>query len=224
MTDSPCSRQQNIVVQELPNEILIYDLKIDKAYCLNQMAGLVFGFCDGQRTVAEISDLMSQKLKTTVSEELVRLAVNDLGKNNLIENAEYSSIYLMGYSRRELVKKVGLASMVALPIISSIVAPTPAMAASGGGTQALLSSCVVTTDCVSGLTCRTCLGGTLCPAPPGPGIKLCCSGSGVGPGTFLGCSLNSPACDLQAVNCCTNAVTFTVTNCTSAGSGSCNCA
>ena len=68
MTEKPASRRQNIVVQELADEILIYDLLIDKAFCLNETAKLVFELCNGNRTMAEISDLMSEQLKAKVNE------------------------------------------------------------------------------------------------------------------------------------------------------------
>lgn len=36
MTNHPISRKANIVLQEFENEILIYDLSINKAFCLNR--------------------------------------------------------------------------------------------------------------------------------------------------------------------------------------------
>ncbi len=118
-------------MQDLENEVLIYDLTINKAYCLNQTAGLVYQLCDGKRTVAEISDLMSKELKTKVSEDLVWFAIDGLKKDNLLENADELSNHFDGLTRREVVKRVGLASMIALPVISAFVAPTAANAASG---------------------------------------------------------------------------------------------
>jgi Coenzyme PQQ synthesis protein D (PqqD) len=88
MTNKPISRKANIVVQDLETEVLIYDLTINKAFCLNQTAGLVYQLADGRRTVAEISDLMSKELKTLVSEDFVWLALDGLKKDNLLENAD----------------------------------------------------------------------------------------------------------------------------------------
>ncbi len=135
MTNYPESRKANIVVQDLENEVLIYDLSINKAFYLNQTAALVYQLCDGKNSVAEISDLMSKKLKTLVSEDLVWLALDGLKKDNLLENADEVPNHFAGLSRREVVKKVGLMSMVMLPLISSVVAPTAVNAASTcGGT------------------------------------------------------------------------------------------
>lgn len=148
MNNRPISRKSNIVVQDLENEVLIYDLTINKAFCLNQTSDLIYSLCDGKRTVAQISDEISKRLKTLISDDFVYLALDELKKNNLLENSEELANHFAGISRREVVKKVGLASMVALPIISSVVAPSAVMAQScntitrnvGDG-----SNCVTTT-------------------------------------------------------------------------------
>lgn len=118
---------------------MIYDLNINKALCLNQTAALVYQLCDGTRTVSETNDLISKKLKTPVDEELILLALNELKKNNLLETNKESLNSLPVISRREVAKKVGLASLVALPIIASVVAPSAALAQSAG--LAIFSSC-----------------------------------------------------------------------------------
>jgi len=51
----PESRQSGLVIQELGGEILIYDLREDKAFCLNATSALVWQACDGNKTVGEIS-------------------------------------------------------------------------------------------------------------------------------------------------------------------------
>ena len=127
----PIARQHDLVVQEFANEILIYDLIINKAFCLNETSALVWQFSNGKNSVSEIADLMSKKLKTLINEDFVQLALNDLRQNNLLENEDDLSNYFAGLSRRKIVKRVGLASMIALPLISSIIAPSAAMAASG---------------------------------------------------------------------------------------------
>ena len=81
MTSLPLARSVEIVLQETGKELLVYDLRINKAYCLNETAGSVFQLCDGHKTVSQISELMSQKLKTLVSQDLILLTINDLNKN-----------------------------------------------------------------------------------------------------------------------------------------------
>lgn len=126
----PQSRKQNIVVQNFDSETLIYDLTANKAFCLNQTSGAVWQLCDGTKSIAEIADLMSENLKMPVSEDFVWLAIGDLQKENLIE-VEISQPFFAGQSRREVIRKIGLASMIALPVISSLVAPRAVDAQSG---------------------------------------------------------------------------------------------
>lgn len=126
------TRQSNLVVQELQNEILIYDLDKNKALSLNGTASAVWRLCDGEKSVTEISRIMSRELNSPISEDLVWLALDQLQKENLLENTQTIKSKFEGISRREVIRKVGLATMVALPVISSIVAPTALHAQSGG--------------------------------------------------------------------------------------------
>ncbi|MEK7725281.1 MAG: hypothetical protein AAB336_13085, partial [Acidobacteriota bacterium] len=111
----PLSKNENIVVQETDRELLIYDLVSNQAYCLNETSALVWQFSNGQNSIAEITDLMSQKLKTLVTQEVVWLALEQLKKDNLLENGEDFEIDYHGLTRRQIIKKIGLASMIALP-------------------------------------------------------------------------------------------------------------
>jgi len=78
--NNPISRQDDIVVQQSKDEILIYDLKLNRALCLNETSALVWRLCDGTKSVEEISQAISKKLKTPVSEDLVFLALDQLKK------------------------------------------------------------------------------------------------------------------------------------------------
>lgn len=119
----PCIRSNEFVVQELEDELLIYNLQTNQAICLNQTAALVWRYCDGKSEVSEIVQKMEKELGASVKEELVLFAISELNDKGLIENGEGISNGFDGLSRREIVKKVGFASLVALPIVSSIVAP-----------------------------------------------------------------------------------------------------
>lgn len=119
----PSARNSDIVVQDLRQEVLIYDSKLNKAYCLNETASRVFRACNGTTTFAE--------LKTTYgfSEDLILLSIGELQAAGLIENK--SGIYINGLSRRSLIKRAGLSSVAALPLVSVLVAPKASSAASG---------------------------------------------------------------------------------------------
>ena len=100
--------------------------------CLNQTAALVWKYCDGKGDISEITGKLEKELGASVNEELVLFAVSELNEKGLIENGEGISDGFEGLSRREIVKKIGFASLVALPIVSSIVAPKAASAQTQG--------------------------------------------------------------------------------------------
>ena len=122
----PVARKEGLVIQELPDEILVYDLKINKAHCLNETAAFVWKACDGKNSVADITKLFGNKSNSQVPEDLIWLALDQLSENNLLEKELEAK--LKGQTRREVIKKIGLASIVALPIISALIFPQSALA------------------------------------------------------------------------------------------------
>ena len=44
----PHARTDNLVIRELDDETLVYDMERDEAHCLNQTAALVWKQCDGK--------------------------------------------------------------------------------------------------------------------------------------------------------------------------------
>ncbi len=126
----PIARKNDLVVQEMGNEVLIYDLKTDKAICLNETSALVWQNCDGKTTVNEIAKTLEKKLGKSINEDLVWFALTQLGKENLItEEADFSNKFA-GLTRREIIKRVGITTAVALPIVTGLVAPVAAQAVS----------------------------------------------------------------------------------------------
>jgi hypothetical protein len=136
----PLARKSGLVVQEVPDEMLVYDLERNKAHCLNKTAAIVWKSCDGNNSVADIARSVENQAGGAVTEDFVWLAIDQLSENDLLET-EMRSVF-GNQSRREVIKKIGLASMIGLPIIASLVAPSSAMAA---------ASC----NCGSPATCQT---------------------------------------------------------------------
>lgn len=127
----PLARKSDIVIQEFGSEILIYDLRANKAFNLNQTSTLIWQLSDGDKTIAEIAEDISKKLSSPVNEEFVWLALEQLRKEKLVENdTEIAGLY-QGVSRREIIRRVGLGTLVALPLVSSLVAPMAIQAQSG---------------------------------------------------------------------------------------------
>lgn len=147
----PLARTDALVVKELEGEVLVYDLKRDKAHCLNPTAASVWKHCDGKTTAAEMTRLLERELPTPVDDDVVWLALGQLRKFHLLEK-ESVSFGMVKVSRRDLVRKYLPAALV-LPVILSIPAPTAAQAASGCGVRG--SACGgANPPCCPGFTCN----------------------------------------------------------------------
>ncbi len=154
-SQKPMARQTGLVVQDMPGEVLVYDLESNKAHCLNESAAIVWRSCDGASTVEDIVKNFEKTSGGKISEDFVWLAIDQLNSNGLLMGNVDSKF--AGQSRRDVLKKIGLASIVALPVIASLVAPQSAMAATSclctvPGNCTLQTGCPSTVNCNSG-TC-----------------------------------------------------------------------
>lgn len=120
----PIAENKNIVVQNIGKEILIYHLVSNKVFCLNETLSKVYMACDGKTTYEEF------KSRYQFTDDLIFLSLDELKSENLIEtDSEYQSPFAT-LTRREAVRRVGFSTMIALPVISSVIAPTSVNAAS----------------------------------------------------------------------------------------------
>jgi hypothetical protein len=161
---TPKSRKDNLVIQELEGEVLIYDLEKNKAFCLNETSALVWQACDGSRTIANITDVVGKQLNSQVNEDVIWLALDQLSKESLVEKQTELGSKFSGLSRREVVKKVGLASLVALPMIATLTAPVAAQtgtcvqnapACQPNGMTCTINSNCCSCNCNAGMQCTT---------------------------------------------------------------------
>jgi hypothetical protein len=175
-SQKPIARKEGLVIQEMPDEILVYDTETNKAHCLNSTAAFVWQACNGDNSVSDIARLFGSQAKSPVQEDLVWLAIDQLNDNNLLEKELKANFN--GQSRREVIKKIGLAAVVGLPIVASLVAPTAALAVTCSSGQG--QPCVGNAGnsvCCNGLCCdnpaaMNCLAGGGCPTmSPNPDVK-----------------------------------------------------
>jgi len=138
----PVARKEGMVVERLPDEVLVYDTGRDRAHCLNETAAFVWQQCDGRTTTKEMTRRLGEHVGATVDEKVVWLALDQLGRNYLLERRPVAPAAFAGMNRREMVRALGLAAVVAVPVVTSIVAPTPAQAVTckGSGTPCTSSS------------------------------------------------------------------------------------
>lgn len=116
----PKAREHRLIVKELPDETLVYDLDADLAYCLNTTAQAVWKRCDGSQSVKEIGDAIGKETGTQVDESIVWLALDQLEKSKLLDQT--ANGFFAGGARRRVIRNIGVTAL-ALPIIVSIVVP-----------------------------------------------------------------------------------------------------
>jgi len=151
----PKARHNKLVIQELEDEVLVYDLKRNQAHCLNRTAALIWEHCDGKQTVRGLARLLEQEFGVVTDEEVVWLGLLQLNKFHLLQEQMAPSAGPDRISRRELGRRLGAVAASSLPLIVSVVAPTAAQAASGGLPNG--SPCEVDPECAS-----TCCVANLC--------------------------------------------------------------
>jgi hypothetical protein len=209
----PLSRHDGVLIRDMAEETLIYDLTVDKAFCLNRTSALVFHECDGLKSVADISQILTARLETPVSENVVWLAIRQLKSDNLLANGADLVTPLDGISRREAVRRLGIASAVVLPLVSAVVVPSALHAQSAqcaGFTIPALT-------CVPGNTTDLSDDGCLCTGNPecagvcpvaSPGVPRYCVGGNTGPfcapGNTLDLSIDCCPCtsNLECIGVC----------------------
>ena len=148
----PLARNDGLITKKTGDEILIYDIEQHKAHCLNEMAGLMWEHCDGKTTINQLASLLTlnENVGKEELEQIVILALDQLKKSNLLNEAFNPPKMTHRISRRQLVKAAGIA-LVALPVISTLIAPNVADA------QCCIpdgNKCSDSRQCCSGL-CRS---------------------------------------------------------------------
>ena len=166
---APLARTDDLVVEDLAgdggaDEVLVYDQRNDQAHCLTREAAMVWRVCDGRTQPAELAAALSLEL------DVVTRAIEELASCDLLDSGVPD-----GITRREATLRMAKVGGVAAaaPLIYSILAPTPALAAS----QAYCLSLTGCTTDVSGTGCGICHqhGCSCCGVSSStiPGIKLC---------------------------------------------------
>lgn len=180
---APRARSAGLVVRDLDEEVLIYDVQRESAYALNRLAGLVWKHCDGTTTVGEMPDLLAAQLGDQISLDTVWQAVSRLSDDGLLEEqANQPAARIM--TRRDMMQKVALAGSVAL--ITSIAVPASAALAACIA-NACRAGCTVGANCTgSGPRGTAC---TMCGGPASGSCKgTCCDIGGYFDPTDEDCS------------------------------------
>lgn len=162
----PKARSENLVIQTLAGETLVYDMTSNQAHCLNETAAFVWSRCTGEVSIDEIAGSVERRFGHIVNTDFVRLAVTQLNDRMLMSVSGLNGMTMP--SRREAIKKLGVASVLALPIIASIVAPANAF-----GALSCRVACTSPSSCTIPACGNFCNGGGECaPFPVGPPVTI----------------------------------------------------
>jgi hypothetical protein len=143
-------RESELVVEELPDELIIYDTVQHRAHCLNRSAALVFRHCDGRTTVGEMVELLARE-GLAEGREAVDATLAQLSEAGLLREAEPRGAATGAAlrSRRRFLQRAAIAAgaSIAYPIVKSIVAPTVAHATSH--CKPATAPCTINAECCS---------------------------------------------------------------------------
>ena len=153
----PRARNDHLVIKQVADETLVYDLDRHRAYCLNAAAGLIWDQCDGRTDTGQMAAMLQSELGLPRDEDVVQLGLAGLDKAHLLAERLAPSLIAARYSRRKFLAKAGVVGLaVLLPTVISIVSPTAAQAA----------TCIASNACSPGTESAFC-------GPPNC-TKICC--------------------------------------------------
>lgn len=120
---NPVARSEGLIKREVDGELLVYDLERDKAHCLNDSAARIWEYCDGGRSVPQITKLLESDLRVSMDESIVWHTLARLEKSHLLEDAVIPAHIIAEAGRREAIRKLGVVSLIAVPAITSMLIP-----------------------------------------------------------------------------------------------------
>jgi hypothetical protein len=167
----PKTREQGLLVRDLGDELVVYEVASHRGHPLNRTATLVWRACDGRSSVRAIAARVGGELGVPPDEDLVRYALRRLSAARLLDPESHEAANL---TRRQLARQIGRAAL--LPVVVSLLAPRPSEAATcnaatcPGGVcncsgQPVGSSCWNGSNCTDWVCCNdgTCRAPINCP-------------------------------------------------------------
>jgi hypothetical protein len=121
----PQARRDGLVIQDLPNEVLVYDTERHTAHCLNRTAAAVWQQCDGRTSVGELTRRLSREGVGPGAEQAVWTALEQLEQAHLLVERIHAPEPGGRFSRREALRMLGVAA-VTVPLVTTISAPAAA--------------------------------------------------------------------------------------------------
>ena len=132
MRQMPLVRSEDLVVQPLGAETLVYDQKSHQAHCLGKLASLVWRHCDGGSSLETVADRIHNRWSIPADTDLVRLAIQELAATELLDQPRSDRASDRKISRRQLAARLGTgaAAFLLTPLITSLTAQSAMASAS----------------------------------------------------------------------------------------------
>jgi hypothetical protein len=141
------ARTEGLVVEEIGDELVVYDLDTDEAHSLDSSAAAIWRACDGTATPPAIA------ARLNLDDAAVQATLTHLAELDLLTGE--APAVTVTHSRRAVLRRglvAGAAGAAAIPVIRSIVTPAPAHAQSGGLIP-IGEPCTTSSQCVGGCCC-----------------------------------------------------------------------
>ena len=116
---NPCARSEDLIVEELGEELLVYDMKADRGHCLSPVAARVWRRCDGRTPAKDMS------AELDLDPDAVGRALDELTACKLLQPTPELTVVAAngdGATRREVATRFVKAGAVAAaaPLIVSV--------------------------------------------------------------------------------------------------------
>jgi hypothetical protein len=130
-------RRDDLIVQKVGDEVIVYDKASHRAHSLNRPAALVFEQLDGKTDLAGVARRVGKVLGEPHRDDIVAKAVNELAAADLLQPG-------VALPRRSMLKSLAVGL---LPVVVSIAVPP---AAAAGSCKPDGDPCYSGSECCSG--------------------------------------------------------------------------
>jgi hypothetical protein len=125
----PLVRTNQLVCEDVSEECVIYDAREKRAHHLNSTSTWIWRRCDGNTTIEALADSLAQEFNVTDGLPVLVTGLEQLETRELLDNPvdfNLLAVEQAAISRRAVVA----GGSVLMPLVVSILAPTPAAAKS----------------------------------------------------------------------------------------------
>ena len=122
----PVARNEDLLVEEIHDETVVFDTRSREAHCLGPLAAVVFAHCDGQTSTDELVALRPTSWASLWTQSACTMPWRSWRSGSLLADASQQD----GLSRRQMIKRSAVTGGVvaSAPLIASVFPPTAAAA------------------------------------------------------------------------------------------------